>query len=683
MSSADEDESSSDGVTVLASGTMSLGQLMSEHALDDTRVLLDAFLQWSSSQHATMAVPGLRNSYALKSYQVLATCWLLTREAQPLHGVAGGLLTLLPGLGKTLIALCLAALDPPATWPTLVVVPHTVMYEWRVNVEKFFAAADLPVLWFESNRMGGAAHMGAVTAEQALRYRLVVTTYPTLRRAYELAEMASACTLYQKDQLVGLRQSTPSTSGDALRTCCGLQILYGLSWHRVIFDEIQCVANSSTQLFATCAAVPAQRRTGLSGMPLRNDCNDLHAQLFVLGMQTPRVTSAQRRPFVFRAVAPSTHAQWQLCVNKLMLMINYEQAGVSMPLLHGCMVHPIVLGDDERCVYEHFARHARRAYHVFAEKRTTFATVLERIMRARQACLAAYLTRDKSTSPRTNTAAPPKKRLALENKDALDDERQRWCHRRSGAAGLRSSKLRATARLVRQVVGDGHKVVVYSSFVQALVLLRDVLETGFDGDPPKEAPVAVTTTTTTTVAQARPYVRRVGRISCCTVVGETPTLERDAQLDQFRTSTTHHCLLATLKVASAGLTLVEATHIVFLDPWWCYEQHWQAVFRAWRIGQTRDVHVHWMIAVDTIEERVLDVCSRKIAMTNEMLGSGSGGTSAHRMADWPAHMLATIARDYGLASTTGASAAATSSSFGSNDTNDEEERAVRHVLFAT
>lgn len=687
MSGGDNDESSSDGITVLDSGggCTSLSEVLTNHAQDDTHVLLDAFLRCDHSQCAAMAVPSLRNGYALKPYQVLATCWLLMRETQPLYGVAGGLLTLLPGLGKTFIALCLAALDPPATRPTLVVVPHTVMYEWRVNVEKFFP--DLPVLWFESNRMGGATQMDAVTADQASRYRLVITTYPTLRRAYEQSQMARTCTLYHKDQLIGLRQSTPMSS-DGAQACRGLQILYGLPWHRVVFDEIQCVANPSTQLFATCAAVPARRRTGLSGMPLRNDCNDLHAQLFVLGMHTPRVTTAQRRPFVFRAVAPSSHADWQLCVGKLMLMINYEQAGVDMPALHGCVVHPIDLGEDERFVYEHFARHARRAYNVFAEKRTTFATVLERIMRARQACLAAYLTRDRTTTPRRLNASPPTKRRALDSKEALSDEWQRWCKRRSGTAGLRSSKLRETARIVRQVVGDGHKVVVYSSFVQALVLLRDVLETGFDGEPPTGSPAAVTTTTTTTTTPPRrPHVRRVASVPCCTVIGETATLERDAQLDQFRTSTTHHCLLATLKVASAGLTLVEATHIVFLDPWWCYEQHWQAVFRAWRIGQTRDVHVHWMIAVGTIEERVLDVCSRKIAMTNDMLSkSGSGSNGAYRLDDWPARMLAAIARDHDSASFTGAAAAnanPVSSAGSSDETTDEEELAVRHVLFAT
>lgn len=605
-----DDDSDSSEMEVLASGAFchqtaaqrmlddSLGRLVCR--IDDATELVHAFTQQQPAVASEAASTLLRSGCALKPYQHLALRWLLRRERNPMQGIRGGLLTLLPGLGKTLIALCLAALDP-ASVPTLVVVPHTVMYEWRANVSKFFDEHALPVLWFEASRMGGAEMLDRVTAADLLSYRLVVTTYPTVRRAYECVRAADVCVLKRADEIVGVRRCVPQHIDGT--DWHGLQLLYTTPWHRVVFDEIQCVANTNTALFTACAALSGERRSGLSGMPVRNGSNDLYAQLFVLGLHTRYVTSARLRPLVFRSIQSTLDEEaFRDTVRRFLLMINYEQAGIRMPALHAAQVHAVALDANERRMYEHFAQGARRAYDTYQAQQASFTVVLERIMRARQACVAAYLTGglpDSNSSPDT---------AAL----------QRWCSRRSSTAGLRSSKLRRAARIVRRVVARNQKVVVYSSFVHTLQLLQQILTTGFDN----------------TGESTRP---QLARVPCCMLVGETATLERDEQLDTFRTSATHHCLLATLKVASAGLTLTEATHIVFLDPWWCYEQHWQAVFRAWRIGQQRDVYVHWLVAKHTIEERILQVCSQKVAVANAFL-------IGNELIDWPRRILSALGR---------------------------------------
>lgn len=55
-----------------------------------------------------------------------------------------------------------------------------------------------------------------------------------------------------------------------------------------------------------------------------------------------------------------------------------------------------------------------------------------------------------------------------------------------------------------------------------------------------------------------------------------------------------------------------------------YVEH-QAVDRAHRIGQQRDVTIHRLIAEGTIEERVLKRQEEKIRVVEEALQEGAGG----------------------------------------------------------
>lgn len=64
-----------------------------------------------------------------------------------------------------------------------------------------------------------------------------------------------------------------------------------------------------------------------------------------------------------------------------------------------------------------------------------------------------------------------------------------------------------------------------------------------------------------------------------------------------------------------------------LDPWWNPAAEAQAVDRAHRIGQTRPVNVYRMIAVDTIEEKVLALQERKAALFARVI-DGDGASAA-------------------------------------------------------
>jgi SNF2 family DNA or RNA helicase len=56
----------------------------------------------------------------------------------------------------------------------------------------------------------------------------------------------------------------------------------------------------------------------------------------------------------------------------------------------------------------------------------------------------------------------------------------------------------------------------------------------------------------------------------------------------------------------------------------------QAADRAHRIGQTRPVVVHRLVAQDTVEERILELHTRKRALSEAVLGAEGSGSGLSR-----------------------------------------------------
>ena len=63
-------------------------------------------------------------------------------------------------------------------------------------------------------------------------------------------------------------------------------------------------------------------------------------------------------------------------------------------------------------------------------------------------------------------------------------------------------------------------------------------------------------------------------------------------------------LLLPLKSGAQGLTLIEATHVFFLEPLLNLEQEAQAVNRIHRIGQVHETFVHKYVVKNTVEEKI-------------------------------------------------------------------------------
>jgi superfamily II DNA or RNA helicase len=161
---------------------------------------------------------------------------------------------------------------------------------------------------------------------------------------------------------------------------------------------------------------------------------------------------------------------------------------------------------------------------------------------------------------------------------------------------LPCAKLDALLDLLGDAVGGGHKALVFSQFTRFLDKARERLdEAGID------------------------YCYLDGR-----------TRDRPQVIERF-TSGEVPVFLISLKAGGFGLNLTEADYCFLLDPWWNPATEAQAVDRAHRIGQTRNVVVYRLISKDTIEEKVMELKARKAALFSSVMDSGNafgGGLSA-------------------------------------------------------
>lgn len=152
------------------------------------------------------------------------------------------------------------------------------------------------------------------------------------------------------------------------------------------------------------------------------------------------------------------------------------------------------------------------------------------------------------------------------------------------------SKLDACMELCAGMVENGHQILLFSQFTSMLDILRERLN--------------------------------ALRISNFTLQGSTPKPERARLVKEFNAGGAS-VFLISLKAGGTGLNLTAADVVIHYDPWWNLAAQEQATDRAHRIGQQSHVHVYKLIAQDSIEERILDLQSKKAALMDTVSGDGS------------------------------------------------------------
>ena len=145
-----------------------------------------------------------------------------------------------------------------------------------------------------------------------------------------------------------------------------------------------------------------------------------------------------------------------------------------------------------------------------------------------------------------------------------------------------SGKFNEVIRNLESIIAENHKILIFSSFVKHL----NLFSLYFDKNNIK-------------------YSQLTGK-----------TKDREKVVSEFQNDKENKVFLISIKAGGTGLNLTEADYVFILDPWWNPAVEKQAVNRAHRIGQKRNVMVYKYITEDTVEEKILKLQYEKNELAN-------------------------------------------------------------------
>lgn len=148
-----------------------------------------------------------------------------------------------------------------------------------------------------------------------------------------------------------------------------------------------------------------------------------------------------------------------------------------------------------------------------------------------------------------------------------------------------SAKFDQVISQAETIFAGGHKVLIFSSFVKHLQIFAD-------------------------------YFDQCGwRYAWLT----GSTTDRQGEIEKFSTDDNVKAFFISLKAGGTGLNLTAADYVFILDPWWNPAAEMQAVSRAHRIGQDRNVTLYRFITKDTVEEKIQRLQHYKTALSDALI----------------------------------------------------------------
>lgn len=332
-------------------------------------------------------------------------------------------------------------------------------------------------------------------------------------------------------------------------------LLDSVEFAYAVLDEGQFIKNPDAKITQTCFAVRARHRFVLTGTPLENRQLDLWS---IFRFLLPGLLSS-RSAFEARLHTDRNGTLDRLRTQLAPFILRRTKKEVAQdlpPKVEMDLMCPLT--DVQRSEYARICSEGleRLGDDVGAAMREKSFGFLALLTRLRQAC--------------------------------CDPDMLPWLK----APIADSGKLTVLVEKLAEVIGGGHKVVIFSQFVMLLDRVREAL------------------------SQAYPDLPRYELTGM--------TVDRLKPVQAFQNAPGAAAMLVSLKAAGTGITLHAADYVFLLDPWWNPAVEAQAVDRVHRIGQTSTVFVYRMLTSGTIEERIQDLQASKKDLFERVVG-GLGG----------------------------------------------------------
>ncbi|MBV9445100.1 MAG: SWIM zinc finger family protein [Streptosporangiaceae bacterium] len=327
-----------------------------------------------------------------------------------------------------------------------------------------------------------------------------------------------------------------------------------LEWSGLILDEAQSVKNHQSQIYQCARKLPAPFKVAITGTPMENNLMELWSLLSItapgLFPHPARFKEYYVQPIEKKGDAELL-AQLKRRIRPLIMRRTKEQVAKDLPPKQEQILE-VELHPKHRKIYQtHLQRERQKVLGLLGDLNANRFTILRSLTLLRQLSLHPALI------------------------DTVHGD-------------VPSAKIDTLIDQIRDVVGGGHRALVFSQF------------TGF-------------------LTHVRIRLAAAG-IQYCYLDGSTR--DRTGVLKAFKDGTAP-VFLISLKAGGFGLNLTEADYCFLLDPWWNPATEAQAVDRTHRIGQTRTVMVYRLIAKDTIEEKVMALQARKAELFASVMDEGN------------------------------------------------------------
>lgn len=151
-----------------------------------------------------------------------------------------------------------------------------------------------------------------------------------------------------------------------------------------------------------------------------------------------------------------------------------------------------------------------------------------------------------------------------------------------GGSPERSPKLEALMDICEEAKENGHKVLVFSFF-------RDVIDVVQNHLPGPEFPA---------------------------ITGDIPNAERQQVIDDFTAAEPGAVMVSQITAGGVGLNIQAANIIILCEPQWKPSTEEQAISRAYRMGQSRNVVVYRLLTEDSIDVSIMELLDEKSQLFN-------------------------------------------------------------------